>query len=302
LHEIYNRSLVEYRRAYRVRSTKHPAPDLATDGDWLEAPFWMWTAADPRRKRVFVRRDQKRLVLTDRAGTQIELPGTPEGDNAVAAQVLAELPAREIKLRTRALITTLWARLALSDAFLHGIGGAKYDQLTDRIFERFFGVAAPAYLTVTATLRLPIARLSPSPAPTTSSPDSSSLEDLDQLLRDLDFHPECWLDRHPREVPPQEQATAEEIRQTKARWIATPQTSDNARGRCREIRAANESLARWTQRLRSELLARREAVRRQERAAAIFSSREFAFCLFPPETLRNFLLEFLAISSYSKTT
>ena len=45
---------------------------------------------------------------------------------------LAELSSRGIKLRTRALTTTLFARLVLSDMFLHGIGGAKYDQVTDR--------------------------------------------------------------------------------------------------------------------------------------------------------------------------
>ena len=70
---------------------------------------------------------------------------------------MAELAGRGIRLRTRALITTLFARLFLGDLFLHGIGGAKYDQVTDLLVERFFGVKPPGYMTLTATLRLPIA-------------------------------------------------------------------------------------------------------------------------------------------------
>jgi hypothetical protein len=290
LREVYNRSLAEYRRLHGVRSKNHPAPDLDAEGDWLEAPFWMWSEADPRRRRVFIRRQAEGLLLTDRAGIQIELPC---GDRAVEA--LAELPQRRIKLRTRALITTLWARLALSDLFIHGIGGAKYDQLTDRILERFFGVDAPAYLTATATLRLPIHL----PAPAS---DIANVEQANRQLREIVYHPERWLDLHSREVPPEDRQQVEQLRQSKARWIATPQTRDNARQRCRTIRAANESLSRWTRGGHAELLSRRDALLAQERAAAILSSREFAFCLFPPETLRNFLLEFLAVRSYPKTT
>ena len=65
---------------------------------------------------------------------------------------------RGIKVRPRALITTMYARLVLSDLFIRGIGGAKYDELTDLIIRRFFGIEPPAYITATATFRLPIER------------------------------------------------------------------------------------------------------------------------------------------------
>ena len=53
----------------------------------------------------------------------------------VAAAALAQSPyaglqTRGIKLRSRALTTTMFVRLFLADAFLHGIGGAKYDEVT----------------------------------------------------------------------------------------------------------------------------------------------------------------------------
>ena len=48
------------------------------------------------------------------------------------------LNGQGIKLRSRALVTTLFARLLLSDLFMHGIG-AKYDELTDVLVEPSLG-------------------------------------------------------------------------------------------------------------------------------------------------------------------
>ena len=97
-----------------------------------------------------------------------------------------DLAARGIKIRTRALSTTLFARLLLSDLFLHGIGGAKYDQVTNQIAEQFFGFALPEFAAVSATLRLPICCIR------IASDEQSA--DLRQQLRELDYHPERFLD------------------------------------------------------------------------------------------------------------
>jgi hypothetical protein len=58
------------------------------------------------------------------------------------------------RLRPRALALTMWARLFLADLFIHGIGGAKYDRITDVLIEDYFGVAPPAMACVSATLHL----------------------------------------------------------------------------------------------------------------------------------------------------
>jgi hypothetical protein len=62
----------------------------------------------------------------------------------------------ELRIRPRALALTLYARLLASDLFIHGIGGAKYDQITDDIIRRFFAMEPPSYACVSATLRLPL--------------------------------------------------------------------------------------------------------------------------------------------------
>src|SRR5207253_1004951 len=97
----------------------------------LEAPFWIWSTDDPRRHRLFVRQRGDELVLSTHAGIEATLSITPESDAQTAVAQLLALEERGIRIRTRALITTLAARLLLGDLFLHGIGGAKYDQVTD---------------------------------------------------------------------------------------------------------------------------------------------------------------------------
>ena len=39
---------------------------LPADGDYLEAPFWIWTVSNPRRRRVFARHVGREIELTDR--------------------------------------------------------------------------------------------------------------------------------------------------------------------------------------------------------------------------------------------
>ncbi len=55
LYAIYNAAVREYRARYGLRSTSHPVPDLAAEGNWLEAPFWAWRTGQKRRGRLMAR-------------------------------------------------------------------------------------------------------------------------------------------------------------------------------------------------------------------------------------------------------
>ncbi|MGD0517592.1 MAG: hypothetical protein ABSA26_08665, partial [Thermoguttaceae bacterium] len=112
---VYNEAVREYRRLYRIRSASHPVPDLAADGQWLEAPFWIWSKDNPRRKRLFAKHAGNEMLLTDRQDINARLPLSAESDASRAVEQLADLGRRGVKIRSRALITTLWARLALGD-------------------------------------------------------------------------------------------------------------------------------------------------------------------------------------------
>ncbi len=43
--QIHNDALLEYRAAHHIRSKNHPVAALAAEGEWLEAPFWVWRRA-----------------------------------------------------------------------------------------------------------------------------------------------------------------------------------------------------------------------------------------------------------------
>lgn len=282
LRTAHNEALAAYRRIHRVRSAAQPVPDLAADGPWLEAPFWIWTADDPRRRRLFVRQCRAEARLTDRERLEVGLPLEAEGPLGRAVDRWADLARQGIRIRSRALVTTLWARLALGDLFLHGIGGAKYDQVTDALISRFFGLAPPGFMVLSATLLLPIPRQRPS---------ADELRKLQRRLRELTYHPERFMDA--RVGSASGSAEPSELIDAKRRWIATPQTPQNARTRCREIRRINEALQPWVSDQRRQLQQRLACVGAGLRAESVLASREYSFCLYPEETLREFLAAWL---------
>jgi len=272
---VYNEAVHEYRRAHRMRSTAHPVPDLAVDGAWREAPFWIWTAADPRRRHLFVARRGRELVLSDRHALEFSLPLGPAGGLDRAVERLAEAAQSGVKIRCRALITTLWARLVLGDLFIHGIGGAKYDQLTDALIERFFGLPAPQFLVLSATLLLPVEH---------QRVTADQARAIDRQLRDLVYHPETAIDVA---ACARSDCEAAQLIAAKRRWIATPQTRQNARTRCREIRRVNAALQALVEGRRQDLLRRRAVTAAALGAESILSWREYAFCLYPERFLRD---------------
>ncbi len=187
LWEVYNAALAEYRRQHktaiggasgarsgrrrRVRWKRHSGfgrPTIRDAADCLCA-----SAAT-------------NWCLSTRAGIEASLSITPEGDAQTAVAQLLALAERGIRIRTRALITTLAARLLLGDLFLHGIGGAKYDQVTDRLIADFFGLEPPGYMVVSGTLHLPVSH---QPA------RSDDLLQLRHRIRELEFHPERFVEQ-----------------------------------------------------------------------------------------------------------
>ena len=124
-------------------------------------------------------------MLSDLQGLEIPLRLSPESDADTAVAQLAALAGRGIHLGSRALLTTLAARVLLGDLFIHGIGGAKYDRLTDTMIQRFFCLPPPAFLVVSGTLHLPIVH---------ESVTTDDLRAVRNRLRELEFHPEVFVD------------------------------------------------------------------------------------------------------------
>ncbi|MBI1826712.1 MAG: hypothetical protein HY287_01420 [Planctomycetes bacterium] len=147
----YNEALRWYRREFRVRGEQRPIADLAVTGDAVEVAAWAYRNAD-QRHRVYIKSDSDSITIL--AGKNvIARVGRKELQSlsSVAETVSSWTPWR---IRPRALTLTIFARLFLADLFIHGIGGAKYDRITDRIIENYFELLPPEMACVSATLRL----------------------------------------------------------------------------------------------------------------------------------------------------
>ncbi|NBO93191.1 MAG: hypothetical protein EBV06_12910 [Planctomycetia bacterium] len=240
----YNAAVADYRRRHRIKSRNHPVPDLTREGDWWEMPLWSWSAGASQRERVFVRDSVLR----------------PTG----------------MKLRSRALLTTLFARLCLADVFIHGLGGGLYDRLTDDIICRFFVVQPPRFVILSATCLLPLPN---------SGATKQQRRDMHRRLRDLEYQPERFLN-----------GAMAELMENRRRVLAeTPSRQMFARQR--------ELLAR----LNAPLEAQREQTRRElveldSRLAsdAVRRRRDYSLCLFPEEKLKPFLTAWLQRPDFAR--
>ena len=272
----HNQALDAYRRVYGIRSKNHPVAALRLDDAWQEAPFWAWRAESPRRHPLWVR--QRPGLMDLRIGGEdrpfLELPLGPDREACCAVEALRDLPKRGIRLRTRALTTTMFARLFLSDLFLHGIGGAKYDELGDEIIRGFFHLEPPRFLTLTLTLRAGL--------PSNGATEAKRLALLNEI-RDLEFNP----DRHPGAT---ESADWNDLVLAKRQAIDGPVDTHRQRvDRFHAIRRVNEALQPSVSEARQRLADDSSKLADDLRREAVARSREYASVVHSEERLRRTL-------------
>lgn len=270
----YNHLLNEYREQHGITSRNHPVPDLAVEGDWHEAPFWAWKKGETRRNRLFVRQHADGIDL--RAGSA--WPRMPIERSAFVA-AWRRLQAENCKVRSRALTTTLFARLFLGDLFIHGIGGAKYDELTDALIRHFYGLTPPGYMTLSATLLLPVPRFASA---------AKVVDQLHALRRRLWYNPERV--GQAASLP----ATAAALIELKQRLVqGRADTKEERRRRYREIREVTHVLRRFVNSAEENAARRLLLAQRELEANAVLGRRDFAFCLYPETHLRELLTRLL---------
>ncbi|MBK8270882.1 MAG: hypothetical protein IPK83_22260 [Planctomycetes bacterium] len=181
--QAYNAALAKYRIRNGIRGTQHPIPDLQIDGERIELPFWSISPNGPRR----------RVFAEARRGSGVNL----YAENEPIGEVAVPLPQPDdmctlmdnrlpLSLRPRALAQTLFMRLFGCDLFIHGIGGAKYDTITDDIIRDFFQTVPPEYTCVSATLRLPVRQYGVTP---------DAIAAATRRTRDIRYNPQRYLDR-----------------------------------------------------------------------------------------------------------
>jgi hypothetical protein len=209
----------------------------------------------------------------------LEMPLSPDREACCAVEQLQALPAQGVRLRTRALTTTMFARFLLGDLFLHGIGGAKYDELGDEIAGRFFGFTPPGYLTLSLTLWL--GGLGAEPAA------RGRKAEIERLIRDLSWNP----DRH---LAPEALAEAGVWVERKQRALAVAdpsgfETHAQRLERFHAIRLCNERLQPWVSDRREALVGERAEWLTRVHRDLLARNREYALVLHSRRRLREAL-------------
>lgn len=290
----HNSALKSFRKLNRIRSHTHPVPELASSGDYFETPFWVWSRTDPIRRPLFVRLVGEELILgtaLDGSGEFARLPNRASDADA-AHQILKSLHENGMKIRTRALSTTMFIRMFLCDLFVHGIGGAKYDELTDDIIRDFFGIEPPEFLTISYTAHLPFAKPYPE-----SALDISSIK---QRIRDLQQSPQRFIDVDT--TPEVAKLVAEKNRLIADQHAAEQSTGTFSKDESKARRAAsvrryrrfpeiNRALAQQTKPLVEDALAKLQRIRRNLVVNQFITNREFSYCAFPEARLRELIDE-----------
>jgi hypothetical protein len=229
----YNRALGEYRRANQVRGRQRPIPDLATNRDTCELPFWAYRRGEPRRRLFATLSDEQVLFLAGRE----PIGRFRLADAAIWDELTSPLPSdASWRVRPRALALTLWARLFLADLFIHGIGGAKYDRISDAIIADYYRLPPPDMACVSATVRLPLLHGDTTPR---------IIREMRHSIRDLQWNPQ----RH----SPDDGSLAE----LKLRREQTVQRAVQLRERSPENRAARRDAFEEIRRQNRALLAAR---------------------------------------------
>ncbi|MEA2086999.1 MAG: hypothetical protein U9O91_02770, partial [Candidatus Caldatribacteriota bacterium] len=263
--ETYNNKLDEYRKLFKIRNRAHPSPNLIIKENLIEVPFWIWREGDQRRK-IFILNEEEKNYLYSTAYGKIFLIEEDGFKSLFSLKTL--LKERGLKIRPKALLLTLYNRLFISDLFIHGLGGAKYDLVTDEIIREFFKVEPPHFLVVSCTLYLNFK----------SSPGTSDykISILKNKIRDLEFNPERYVDELP--LTKKERNQIGELAEKKTELIKKIKevlSPIEKRKISEEIKAINNFMVEKVRSLKYELSKKLEDEEEKMKQSKVYTFREF---------------------------
>ena len=264
--KIYNAKLDEYRRLKKTRSKANPLPNLEEKEDVIELPFWIWKENGPR-ERIFasITNDRQVDLIFD---NKVKLNFDSSKDSSENIEKLKSLEDAGVKIRPKAVTNTMYSRMFFSDIFIHGIGGAKYDLITDKIIKDFFGVEPPAYATISATLHLPYRPYD------ISHNDARSLK---QTIKDMDRNPEKYISTDNMEAPEIQSL----INEKKALITKKTHYQTEKRQTFNRLKELNDLIKEKTKPLIEEKEKETEEIEKKLRYNSIVTNREYPFCIYP---------------------
>lgn len=265
--ECYNLAQRDYRVRRHERNPRRPAPPLEATPTRVESPFWI-VHAGGRRHRLFVARrgDQIEMYADQRRVGALSIANASSAD---AHDAVWPVEADGWRLRPRALTLSAFMRLFLSDLFVHGVGGVRYDEMTEDFVRRFLGVPPPPACCVTATLRLPLPRF---------GVDRAVLAAARAARRDIRFNPQRHLDKLPADMLKKRSELIGRSRELRTR---TPRDHAARREVFDLLRGVNHDLLHHDAGRGAALEHQWLDLERRERSDRVADDREYFFAMHP---------------------
>lgn len=264
---IYNKKLDEYRISHKLRYKANPFPDLNKDMDKFEIPFWI--IEDNKRKPVYTSFEgpfvsfysENNLIFKYKKGDFDEAAGIIKG--------------KGIKFRPKAISLTLFLRLFFTDLFIHGISGAKYDEVTDGIIEEYFKVQPPGYIAVSLTLfpDLPLKGV-----------QKIDIDKLKIIIRNIEFKPEMYEDK----IADQElKKKFRELIDEKQKLLQYVPSGKDKKEYYQHIKAITETLSSFLDKYYLECTKQLKVLEKQEQENNIICYREYPYFLYDVDRVKN---------------
>ncbi|HHT9137343.1 MAG TPA: hypothetical protein ACFYEK_08900 [Candidatus Wunengus sp. YC60] len=273
--KIYNEKLSEYRGIHKIRSKANPLPDLKILDNSVELPFWVWKAGG-QRARCYASNNGDDIKITDGIDTLVILKKSEDSMENISR--LKTLRESGFKIRPRAITTTMFSRLFFSDVFIHGIGGAKYDTITDEIIKEFFGIDPPGFVTISATLFLPLDAY---------DLDESALYDSQRIIDDMRYNPERYAPKETQSEPALISRVEEKQRLLKMMGVGNADEKRRYFNRVKELNNLMLSqIPIELQKKQNEM----QAIRSKLAYNEVVRFREYPVCLYPMKVLCEYLL------------
>lgn len=272
--DIYNDGVTTSVNSKNRRKKKIRRLSISTPGEHIELPFWMVSSGGERSSlhvkdagnhAVCLYSDQNELGPMQRGKKQ---------DRAV--QLRNILQKSGFFLRPKAVSLTLFVRLFLADWFIHGLGGALYDDVTDNIINNYYKLKPLTFGVVTATVRLPLTK------PKNHNDDIAALK---QKLHNIRHHPEKYI--HDATGPGDSVQTLISTKKTLLDQISRPDlTKENKRLKWARLQQTNVLLREHARPAVEYIEKRIERAHKYNMSIKVCNYREYFFGLFKPKTLQ----------------
>ena len=204
-------------------------------------------------------------------GVLVELPA-----DGVAAS--AAIAASGELFAPKALALTLFTRVFVCDLMIHGVGGGRYDRVTDGVCRRYYGVEPPAFAVASITMYLPLG------AHIVTEDEVASAR---ERVNRLEHNPDALLGEVEFDSP-EEQHRALALAEEKGSLVASiaaPEADKKSLGL--RIREVNAELAALLAPLRQGMADELASLETQRAASEILTDRTYPFCFWAAEEVAD---------------